>query len=330
MHRLKYDQYIKKIESNIKTVPRSFFKFADMKRNTSGYPSTMFLEDQTARDPQEIANLFANFFQSVYVKDDDPSISMTTPDCADQNQHKVSLIQFTETAVHEAILELDEQKGPGPDGISPSILKKLVSVLRVPLTFLFNLSLSSGVFPVVWKESFIVPIFKNGDKRDISCYRGISILSAIPKLLEKMVCDKLTPIINTRISDKQHGFMKGRSTVTNLVEFSNFVIGEIENGRQVDAGYTDFSKAFDKVNHGLLCFDLSQSQVGKMMSWSESYLTGRFQRVKLDDFLSEIVYCHSGVPQGSHLGPLYFINLVDKVFQVFEHVSALGYADDLN
>jgi predicted ester cyclase len=76
-----------------------------------------------------------------------------------------------------------------------------------------------------------VPIFKNGEKRDLSCYRGISVLSAIPKLFEKMVCDKLTPVIRPRISDEQHGFLKGRSTVNNLVEFSNSVIGEMENGR---------------------------------------------------------------------------------------------------
>jgi hypothetical protein len=74
----------------------------------------------------------------------------------------------------------------------------------VNLTILFNLSLS-----------FIVSIFKIGEKRDISCYCGISIM--IPKLFEKMVCHKLTPVIRPRISDTQHGFRKGRSTVTNLI-----------------------------------------------------------------------------------------------------------------
>jgi hypothetical protein len=67
------------------------------------------------------------------------------------------------------------------DGTTPAILKRLASVVKVPLAFVFNLSLSAGVFPAIWKDSFVVPLFKNGDKRDVSCYRGISILSAIPK-----------------------------------------------------------------------------------------------------------------------------------------------------
>jgi hypothetical protein len=65
---------------------------------------------------------------------------------------------------------------------------------------------------------------------DVSCNRGISILSAIPKLFEKMVCDRTTPVVNLVISDTQYGFVKDRSTVSNLVQFTNGVIGEIEDG----------------------------------------------------------------------------------------------------
>jgi hypothetical protein len=108
---------------------------------------------------------------------------------------------------------LDTQKDPGPNGISPLILKKIVLVVKRPLALLFNFSLLSGVFPCVWKESYVVPLFKSGDKRNISNYRGISILLAIPKLFIELVCDLVTPIIRPSISDEQHGFVGGRSTV---------------------------------------------------------------------------------------------------------------------
>jgi hypothetical protein len=96
---------------------------------------------------------------------------------------------------------------------------------KVPLTFVFNLSLSAGVFPAIWKESSVDPLFKSGDKRDVSCYRGISILSAILKLFEKKVYDRITPAVHPVMSDAQHGFVNGRSTVSKLVQFTNGIIG---------------------------------------------------------------------------------------------------------
>jgi hypothetical protein len=209
--------------------------------------------------------------------------------------------------VEQGILALDTQKGPGPDGISPLILKKIVLVSKKPLAVL----LLSGVFPCVWKESYVVPLFMSGDKRNISNYRGISILSAIPKHLW--------------ISDEHHGFVGGRSRVTSLVEFSKFVLSEMEDGLQVDAVYTDFSKAF----HGLLLGTLTRKFRGLMILWMGSYLTGRTQRVRVGDYLSKTIYCHSGVPQGSHLGPLFFMADINDVLEIFEKVRAFAYADDL-
>jgi hypothetical protein len=119
------------------------------------------------------------------------------------------------------------------------------------------LSLPAGVFPAIWKESFVVPFFKSADKRYVCYYRGISILSAIPKLFEKMLCDRITTVIRPVISDTQHGFVKDRSTVSYLVQFTNGVIGEIEDGCQVDGVYTDFFRAFGRLLHGLLKFNLS-------------------------------------------------------------------------
>jgi Reverse transcriptase (RNA-dependent DNA polymerase) len=76
-------------------------------------------------------------------------------------------------------------------------------------------------------------------------------------------------------------------------------------------------------------FNLSIKFEDLLHCWFGSYLTGRTQRVKLEDFLSDEIQCFSSVPQGSHLGPMFFIVDIDDVFNHFEHVRALGYADDL-
>jgi hypothetical protein len=115
--------------------------------------------------------------------------------------------------------------------------------------------------------------------------------------------------------------------VTSLVEFSNFVLSEMVNGFQVDAVFTDFSKAFDSVNHGLLLGTLTRKFRVPMIFWMGSYLTGRTQRVRVGDYLSETIYCHSDVPQRSHLGTLLFIADINDVLDIFENVKVLAYAD---
>jgi hypothetical protein len=114
-------------------------------------------------------------------------------------------VEISEDEVECAFLGWDVNNGPGPElrnyRITPAILKRLASIVKVPLTFVFNLSLSAGVSPAIWKEFFCVPLFKSGDKRDVFCYRGKLILSAIPKLFEKMVCDRITSVVRLVISD---------------------------------------------------------------------------------------------------------------------------------
>jgi hypothetical protein len=130
--RFKYAQYIVRIEVGLKINPRGFFKYADMKRNATGYLSSMFLGRDFAQHSQSIANLFAGFFLNVYVRDDwILDIDLPTPG----DGHKLSAIEVSENEIECAILSLDVNKGPGPDGISPAILKQLASVVINPLTF---------------------------------------------------------------------------------------------------------------------------------------------------------------------------------------------------
>ena len=139
-----------------------------------------------------------------------------------------------------------------------------------------------------------------------------------------------TLFIGKCISDSQHGFMKGRSICTNLLTFTNYAIKVIESKSQLDVIYTDFSKAFDRIQHSILLRKLNRFGIhSNMLKWIESYLTGRTQQVKISTCLSRAFVVKSGVPQGSHLGPLLFILFINDIVDAFEHVTCMLYADDL-
>ena len=162
-------------------------------------------------------------------------------------------MNIVETDLYERMyVPIDSNKGPGSDEIPVAILKMMAEVLVDPLLMIFNKSLQQGRFPSQWKTSNIIPIFKTGDRTLIENYRGIAILSAIPKLFEKIVTKHISQFLSDKIDPHQHGFHQGRSTTTNMVYYASHLLQTCGQNKQVDSIYTDFSKAFDKVNHEIL------------------------------------------------------------------------------
>lgn len=320
-----YTNYIHNIEHNISVNPRQFWKFVNDNRRAYSFPSTMYLGEKSADNGQDMANLFAEHFSRVYSNNDQFSV-----DLLNTSQYNIKCNNIAVSEVFEKINKLPNTLRYGPDGVPNFLIKQCMYSLSKPLAILFNSSLDTGVFPLLWKNSYVIPIFKTGEKENIENYRCVCNQSAIPKLLDSLVYAQLSWQCRNIIISQQHGFSNGKSTVSNLVLYETEILSALENRSQVDAIYTDFSKAFDRVNFDLLLIKLDHIGFNKqLLLWLESFLKGRKQKVRIGNFFSQDIEITSGVPQGSHCAPLIFNLFVNDIFCVFNNCKFLMFADDL-
>lgn len=321
-----YSNYMLQIEEDISSNSRAFWRFINKKRKVSGFPSSMSYQGSVANSPSDVCDLFADFFASVY----EPATQSATSILDSHGSSDFSLIKFTEAEVCDCLYQLDVKKGSGYDGIPPIVFKSCAESLATPVTFLFNESIRTGIFPDPWKTSVIYPIFKSGIRSEVENYRGVTNLSVLPKLFEFLVHKILSFHIRPFISQVQHGFYPGRSTVSNLVTFCGDLFGSTNSKLQLDAIYTDFAKAFDKIDHAILIDKLESLGCAFVpIRWVASYLHDRRQFVKITEFISREFTASSGVPQGSHIGPLLFAIFINDVVNCFKFAKCLLFADDM-
>lgn len=319
-----YNKYIRKVESSITNDPVTFWSYIRSKNASTSIPEILTYNETQYSEPQYIVNAFANFFSSVY---DAPKNS--TPDI-NINQHSyVALEGISDEIILKSIKKLKNKTTQGPDKVPCFLVKDCAFALLRPLYYIFNLSLKSKIFPSVWKEARITPIFKKGNLNDITNYRPISILSAFAKVFEMSVYECVFGQVSQLVSPYQHGFFTGRSTVSNLACFTQYVGQALDNRLQVDVLYTDFSKAFDKVDHSIFLKKIDAMGFSdNLVAFFSSYLKDRKQYVELRGHRSPNFCASSGAPQGSNLAPLIFLLFINDINKNISS-QVLMFADDL-
>lgn len=333
MERTCYVKYISNIEDSIAKNPKAFWSFVKSKRNSAGFPSTMNYNGNSSDSGQTICEFFSAYFHSTFLI---PAASGIAPDANKQIYDTAALlcdiagVEVDASTVQRLLQNLDLSKSAGPDMIPAIFLVSCAEELSVPVSILFRRSLNEGAVPDLWKLAFISPIHKKGTRGSIEHYRPISKLCLIAKVLERIVYSQLYSALKMSFSPLQHGFLKGRSTVSNLVLFNDYVSQRMDGGDQVDAIYTDYSKAFDRIDHGMLLGKLKGVGVrGSLLEWLSSYVAGRKQAVVLNGYESAWMSIPSGVPQGSQLGPLLFVISIQDIDSCFINSNVLLFADDM-
>ena len=237
------------------------------------------------------------------------------------------LQEVSRAFILEQLKALKPQKGTGLDGIGPRFLKDGADALADVVTYLVNLSITSKIVPACTKHAKVIPMYKKKSKLDVGNYRPVSVLTSISKVLEKAVHCQVEGYCNANniIFPMQSGFRKSFSTDSCLVYLHDYIRDEISKGKLVGMALLDVQKAFDSVNHEMLCEKIRLA--GIEPDWFISYLAARKQMVCVGESYSSSETIKCGVPQGSVLGPWCYLMYSNDIASSVS-CKLLMYADD--
>ena len=330
-----YRNFFELNKSNSKKIWKGIRSIVNINSNSQGHVKLLNENDKFITDQKKIANSFNKYFVNV-----GPDIDKTIPKSIHNYQDYLSDLKNNKTffmsptnskEVFDIIASLDINKSTGPNSIPVYILKVYNNFFSENLSKIINISFSTGVFPDLCKIAKVIPIFKKDNQLQCGNYRPISLLSVFSKIFEKVIYTRMYSFLekNKLIYDHQFGFRANHSTNHAVINLTELIKSYRDSGNTAAGIFIDLQKAFDTVNHKILCGKLNYYGFrGKSLELISSFLCGRKQFVSINGHNSSYLDITCGVPQGSTLGPLLFLIYINDLRYCLKYAVASHFADD--
>ena len=286
--------------------------------------------DQTTKKvipSTETSNFLNTFFANVG-KRKEPALGIFNDRVINAARFEIGDVTLDEVKL--LIRQIDISKDSCIDGVTAAIIKSVFDTIPNAMLYMFQRSLSLGIFPREWAVGYINLLPKGGDKRNPSNWRPITQTCIPAKILEKIVQKRLVKYFNDHdiLHRCQYGFRSGYSTQKAIFELLCSLHSSLNHGDIMGLLFLDISKAFDSLDHEVLLRKLSNISLAEnSLNWFKSYLD-RIQYVRFNGIKSNSTVFKYGIPQGSCLGPTLFIFYINDIFNEIGNVNMMMFADD--
>ena len=324
---INFEQQLKSGKHVWKTVNEYLDKSKSQNINLVENGEKINTEKETA---QILNNFFIEKIQKLREKID-PKLQ-TNPVRQVYNKGRLTLECVNESDVEHAITQMKNSNSHGNDGVSANMLKTVAKEVSKALTIIINTSITTGNFPSVFKCAVVTPIFKQkGKKEEKENYRPIAGLSVFGKVQENIIEKQMRKFCEewNLFGEHQHGFRASRSTTTAVLSSTNKWRSSTLKNKHMGVLLFDLSAAYDTLDPKILIDKARKSGFDDLaLAWLKSYLTGRKQRVKVGNELSEEKELTHGIPQGSCISCMLFLLYTGDVVKWVKRCSISTFADD--